>query len=68
MWSEICDCITLDTKNNNCIISGEALNFIEDFIKYSELDIAAMADLMYYNIDGFKWKLRELKKQMEIKR
>ena len=45
-------------------ISGEALDFIEDFIKYSELDMAAMADLMYYDVDGFKWKLKELKKQI----
>lgn len=46
-------------------ISGEALELIEDFIKYSELDIEAMADLMYYDYDGFKRKLKTLKKQLK---
>jgi hypothetical protein len=46
-------------------VSGEALELIEDFIKYSELDMEGMSDLMYYDIDGFKRKLVMLKKQIE---
>jgi len=45
-------------------ISGEALELIQDFIKYSELNLEEMADLMYYDYEGFKWKLKELKKQI----
>lgn len=68
MWSEICDTITLETRNESCTISGEALDLIEDFIKYSELDMDAMADLMWYDIDGFKWKLARLKKEIDYKK
>lgn len=54
-------------KNDKCsahYISGEALELIQDFIKYAELDMEAMADLMYYDYEGFKWKLSKLKKQI----
>lgn len=46
-------------------ITGEALEFFKDFIKYAELDMEAMADLMYYDYEGFKRKLVKLKKQLK---
>jgi hypothetical protein len=46
-------------------INGEALELLQDFIKYSELDMEAMADLMYYDYEGFKMKLNILKKQIK---
>lgn len=45
-------------------ITGDALKFVQDFIKYAELDPEAMADIMYYDYDGFKQRLRALKKQL----
>ncbi len=48
-------------------LSPESIKFIQDFIKYSELDMDAMADLMYYDIDGFKWEIKRLKKEINYK-
>ena len=45
-------------------ISGIALELIQDFIKYSAMSLEEIADLMYYDYEGFKWKLRELKRQI----
>jgi hypothetical protein len=45
-------------------ITGDALELLKDFIKYSEQDMEAMADLMYYDHEGFKKRLRMLKKQI----
>ena len=48
-------------------LSPEAISFIKQFIHYAELDIEAMADLMYYDYDGFKWEVSRLKKEIESK-
>lgn len=49
-------------------LSPESIKFIQDFIKYSELDMEGMADLMYYDIDGFKPRLARLKKEIDYKK
>jgi hypothetical protein len=45
-------------------LSPEAISFIKQFIYYAELDMEGMADLMYYDIDGFKWEVSRLKKEI----
>lgn len=45
-------------------IKGDALIFLEDFIKYAELYPDEMASVMWYDIDAFKSSVRLLKKQM----
>ena len=49
------------------ILSGDAERLIEHFIKYSELHTDDMADIMNYDYDGFKQRLKALKKDFESK-
>lgn len=37
----------------NIEINGDALKLLEDFIKYSKINPAAMADVMMYDFGGF---------------
>ena len=46
-------------------INGDALKLLEDFIKYAKLDPEAMAEAMWYNIDGFNERLRLLEKAVK---
>lgn len=49
-------------------LSPEAISFIKQFIHYAELDMEGMADLMYYDYDGFKSRLARLKKEIDYKK
>lgn len=49
-------------------LSSEAISFIKQFIRYAELDMEGMADLMYYDYDGFKSRLARLKKEIDYKK
>ena len=46
-------------------LTGDALKLFEDFIKYGELDPDAVASAMMYDVDGFKQRLRALKRAVE---
>lgn len=46
-------------------VTGEALKVLEDFIYYSKRDPEALADVMEYDIDGFKKRIRLLEKAIE---
>ena len=47
-------------------LNGEALILLEDFIKYANLDPETMANVMYYDVTGFKQKLKQLEKEFNI--
>ena len=66
MWAEFCNHIKLDTEPSDNKLSEEALELVYDFIKYSELYPNDMADIMYYDVDRFKRKLKQLKKQIGV--
>jgi len=46
-------------------VTGEALKVLEDFIKYSQLDPAAVASAMMYDVDAFKRRIALLQKAIE---
>lgn len=43
-------------------IDGDALRLLEHFIHYASLYPERLADLMWYDHDGFKCRLRSLEK------
>jgi len=43
-------------------IKGDAFKLLEDFIKYAKQDPEAMADVMYYDLDGFNRRRNHLEK------
>jgi hypothetical protein len=43
-------------------IEGEALELLDHFIHYAEIYPDGMASVMYYDIDAFKYRVKELKK------
>lgn len=50
----------------NLKIEGEALELLDDFIKYAEINTEEIADAMYYDTQGFRAKLRQLKEQVNL--
>ena len=46
-------------------VTGDALELLEDFIKYGKADPEAMAEIMWYNPDGLKERLCSLEKAIE---
>jgi hypothetical protein len=46
-------------------LEGDALKLFEDFLKYANMNSEEMADLMYYDHDSFKLRLRVLRKMYD---
>ena len=44
---------------------GDALRLLRHFLEYGERNTAAVADAMYYNHEGFEYRLKQLRKAYE---
>jgi len=48
-------------------IQGDALKLLEDFIKYAKLKPETMAEVMYYDLDGFNRRINLLENTINQK-
>ena len=46
-------------------IEGEALRLLRHFLEYGVTNTAAVADAMCYDHEGFRYRLKELRKAVE---
>jgi len=46
-------------------ITGDALKLLQNFIKYAKYDPEAMAEVMYYDLDGLNCRRNQLEKAIK---